>query len=156
MKILLLFHLDASANVTRPRMHPLQERLWVNQQRMQEVHRRRLYHRFSSHHVGLVLMLLYYILSDKKYLFINYTFSNAGPCNSHIHSSTYVARRSGENNSPSSARCNNETDNAAYTENYLPPILPPPQQPTVYSHPEARGPPNFYRGSCPVLPIIVI
>lgn len=123
---------DASANVTRPRMHPLQERLWVNQQRMQEVHRRRLYHRFSSHHVG-----------------------NAGPCNSHIHSSTYVARRSGENNSPSSARCNNETDNAAYTENYLPPILPPPQQPTVYSHPEARGPPNFYRGSCPVLPIIV-
>lgn len=123
---------DASTNVTRSRMHPLQERLWINQQRMQEAHRRRLYHRFSSHHVA-----------------------NTGPCNSHVHSSTYVARRSGENSSPSNARCNNGTDNTAYTENYLPPILPPPQQPTVYSHPEARGPPNFYRGSCPVLPIIV-
>lgn len=53
-------------------MHPLQERLWVNQQRMQEVHRRRLYHRFSSHHVALVLyniVLLYHILSDKIYIF---------------------------------------------------------------------------------------
>lgn len=138
-------------------MHPLQERLWVNQQRIQEAHRRRLYHRFSSsHHVALVLILLYYILCSKVYLFINYTFSNTGPCNSHIHSSTYVARRSGENSSPSNTRCNNGTDNTTYTENYLPPILPPPQQPTVYSHPEARGPPNFYRGSCPVPPIIVI
>ncbi|XP_029158212.1 uncharacterized protein LOC114930568 [Nylanderia fulva] len=123
---------DTSTNVTRPRMHPLQERLWVNQQRMQEVHRRRLYHRFSSHHVA-----------------------NSRPGNTHLHSSTYVSRRSGENSSPSNARCNNGTDSAAYTENYLPPILPPPQQPTVYSHPEARGPPNFYRGSCPMLPIIV-
>lgn len=137
-------------------MHPLQERLWVNQQRMQEMHRRRLYHRFSSHHVALVLMLLYYILSGKGSLLINHTFSNSRPGNAHLHSSTYVARRSGENSSPLNARCNNGPDNAAYTENYLPPILPPPQQPTVYSHPEARGPPNFYRGSCPVLPIIVI
>ncbi|XP_077268234.1 uncharacterized protein LOC143900585 isoform X1 [Temnothorax americanus] len=115
----------------RPRMHPMQERLWMNQQRMQEVHRRRLYHRSSSHHT-------------------------AGPCNAHVHSSTQHNCGEGENSSPPNARCNNGTDNAAYTENYLPPpILPPPQQPTVYSHPEARGPSSFYRGPCPVLPIIV-
>jgi len=41
-------------------MHPVQERLWMNQQRMQEVHRRRLYHRSSLHH-GLVSLLLYSI-----------------------------------------------------------------------------------------------
>ncbi|TGZ39006.1 E3 ubiquitin-protein ligase arkadia-C [Temnothorax longispinosus] len=115
----------------RPRMHPMQERLWMNQQRMQEVHRRRLYHRSSSHHT-------------------------AGPCNAHVHSSTQHTCGEGENSSPPNTRCNNGTDNAAYTENYLPPpILPPPQQPTVYSHPEARGPSSFYRGPCPVLPIIV-
>ncbi|XP_032676346.1 uncharacterized protein LOC116846522 isoform X2 [Odontomachus brunneus] len=116
---------DAPTNITRPRMHPVQERLWMNQQRMQEVHRRRLYHRSPSHHV-------------------------AGPCNAHVHSSTQHTCGGG-NNSPSNARCNG-TDSAAYTENYLPPpILPPPQQPTVYSHPEARGPPSF--GSpWPVLP----
>lgn len=121
---------DASTNVTRPRMHPVQERLWMNQQRMQEVHRRRLYHRSSLHH------------------------GNTGPCN--VHSSTQHTCGGSGSNSPSSTRCNNTTDNAAYTENYLPPpILPPPQQPTVYSHPEARGPSSFYRAPCPVLPIIV-
>ncbi|XP_011349734.1 E3 ubiquitin-protein ligase Arkadia isoform X2 [Ooceraea biroi] len=122
---------DASANVTRPRMHPVQERLWMNQQRMQEVHRRRLYlHRSSLHH------------------------GNAGPCN--VHSSTQHTCGGNGNNSPPSTRCNNTTDSAAYTENYLPPpILPQPQQPTVYSHPEARGPSSFYRAPCPVLPIIV-
>ncbi|XP_012231747.2 E3 ubiquitin-protein ligase Arkadia [Linepithema humile] len=122
---------DASANVTRPRMHPVQERLWMTQQRMQEVHRRRLYHR--TLHPAM------------------------GPCNAHGHSSTQHISGGGGNSSPSGSRCNNGTDNAAYTENYLPPpILPPPQQPTVYSHPEAHpGPPSFFRGPCPVLPIIV-
>ncbi|XP_071630599.1 uncharacterized protein [Temnothorax longispinosus] len=126
-------HRDTATEVVqvRPRMHPMQERLWMNQQRMQEVHRRRLYHRSSSHHT-------------------------AGPCNAHVHSSTQHTCGEGENSSPPNTRCNNGTDNAAYTENYLPPpILPPPQQPTVYSHPEARGPSSFYRGPCPVLPIIV-
>ncbi|XP_014468897.1 PREDICTED: E3 ubiquitin-protein ligase Arkadia-like isoform X2 [Dinoponera quadriceps] len=119
---------NIAANIARPRMHPMQERLWMNQQRMQEVHRRRLYHRSPSHHA-------------------------AGPCNAHVHSSTQHTCAGG-NSSPSNARCNG-TDNTAYTENYLtPPILPPPQQPTVYSHPEARGPPSF--GSpCPVLPIML-
>ncbi|KYN02206.1 PREDICTED: uncharacterized protein LOC108774447 [Cyphomyrmex costatus] len=115
----------------RPRMHPMQERLWMNQQRIQEVHRRRLYYRSSSHHT-------------------------AGPCNAHMHSSTQHTCGEGGNSSPPNTRCSNGTDNAAYTENYLPPpTLPPPQQPTVYSHPEARGPSSFYRGPCPVLPIIV-
>ena len=82
---------------------------------------------------------------------------SAGPCNAHVHSSTQHTCGEGGNSSPPNTRCNNGTDNAAYTENYLPPpILPPPQQPTVYSHPEARGPSSFYRGPCPVLPIIVI
>jgi len=62
---IIIVHIDASTNVTRPRMHPVQERLWMNQQRMQEVHRRRLYHRSSLHH-GLVLVLLYSIY--KMYL----------------------------------------------------------------------------------------
>lgn len=39
----------------------MQERLWMTQQRIQEIHRRRLYHRSSSH-PALVLILLYYIL----------------------------------------------------------------------------------------------
>jgi len=74
-----------------------------------------------------------------------------------MHSSTQHTCSGNGNNSPSSTRCNNTTDNTTYTENYLPPpILPPPQQPTVYSHPEARGPSNFYRAPCPMLPIIVI
>ncbi|XP_012528807.1 uncharacterized protein LOC105832433 isoform X1 [Monomorium pharaonis] len=124
---------DAAPEVVqvRPRMHPMQERLWMTQQRMQEVHRRRLYHRSSSHHT-------------------------AGPCNAHMHSSTQHTCGEGGNNSPPNTRCNNGTDNAPFTESYLtPPLLPPPQQPTVYSHPEARGPSSFYRGPCPVLPIIV-
>ncbi|XP_025075698.1 uncharacterized protein LOC105433446 [Pogonomyrmex barbatus] len=132
---------DAATEVAqvRPRMHPVQERLWMNQQRMQEVHRRRLYLRSSQiHHGPSVDMVI-------------------RPCNTHGHSSTQHTCGEGGNNSPPSTRCNNGTDNAAYTENYLPPpILPPPQQPTVYSHPEARGPSNFYRGpNIPVLPIIV-
>ncbi|KAL0132164.1 hypothetical protein PUN28_000144 [Cardiocondyla obscurior] len=115
----------------RPRMHPWQERLWVNQQRMQELQRRRLYHRSSLHHT-------------------------AGPCNAHVHPSTQHTCGEGENNSPPNTRCNNGTDNATYAENYFAPsLLPAPQQPTVYSHPEARGPSSFYRGPCPVLPIIV-
>lgn len=143
-------------------MHPMQERLWMNQQRMQEVHRRRLYHRSSSHHT-LVFQYIYIISHPlyfkQKYIIIyksNFVIS-AGPCNAHVHSSTQHTCGEGENSSPPNTRCNNGTDNAAYTENYLPPpILPPPQQPTVYSHPEARGPSSFYRGPCPVLPIIVI
>lgn len=39
-------------------------------------------------------------------------------------------------------RCNG-AENMTFAENYFPPpILPPPQQPTVYSHPEARRPPS--------------
>ncbi|XP_020298970.1 uncharacterized protein LOC109863174 isoform X2 [Pseudomyrmex gracilis] len=127
---------DVSVNVSRPRMNPVQERLWMNQQRIQELHRRRLYHRTSPHYSAGLL-----------------------PCTAgHMHSPTQHTCGGMENSNPSSARCtnNNGTDNATHTESYPPPpILPPPQQPTVYSHPEARGPPNFFRGPCPVLPIIV-
>lgn len=43
-----------------------------------------------------------------------------------------------------------------FAENYFPPpILPPPQQPTVYSHPEARRPPNV-SPSCPAQSVMVI
>lgn len=104
--------------------------------------------------VHIVLCLIKRSTCTTHYVYMFYFVSSAGPCNAHVHSSTQHTCGGGNNN-PSNARCNG-TDNAAYTENYLPPpILPPPQQPTVYSHPEARGPPSF--GSpCPVLPIIVI
>lgn len=146
--------------MARPRMHPVQERLWMNQQRMQEVHRRRLYRGPSSHHALVVslyylrVMLHVTLCVSKGNIFKRILFYSPGPCNAHMHSSTQHTCGGG-NSSPSIARCNG-TDNAAYTETYLSPhILPPPQQPTVYSHPEARGPPNF--GSpCPVLPILVI
>ena len=43
-----------------------------------------------------------------------------------------------------------------FAENYFPPpILPPPQQPTVYSHPEARRPSNV-SPSCPAQSVMVI
>lgn len=50
----------------------MQERLWMNQQRMQEVHRRRLYHRSSSHHT-LVFRYIYILFWAKVPLFINQT-----------------------------------------------------------------------------------
>lgn len=93
----------------------------------------------------------------KEYVYM-YCVDSAGPCNAHVHSSTQHTCGGG-NSSPSNIRCNG-TDNTAYTENYLSPsLLPTPQQPTVYSHPEARGPPSFgspFESPCPVLPIIVI
>lgn len=148
-------------------MNPVQERLWMNQQRIQELHRRRLYHRTSPHYslVSLLLRQHIYISLERKKacnLHITLCYENSAgllPCTArHMHSPTQHTCGGMENSNPSSARCtnNNGMDNATHTENYPPPpILPPPQQPTVYSHPEARGPPNFFRGPCPVLPIIV-
>ena len=43
-----------------------------------------------------------------------------------------------------------------FAENYFPsPILPPPLQPTVYSHPEARRPPSV-SPPCPAQSVMVI
>ncbi|XP_029048446.1 uncharacterized protein LOC117601401 isoform X3 [Osmia lignaria lignaria] len=111
----------------RPRMHPVQERLWRIQQRVQEVHRRCQYPRFSSHHT-------------------------TSSCNPHVHQANQHTCNNGNSNPPNN-RCNG-TENMTYVENYLPsPILPPPQQPTVYSHPEARGAPSF-SPPCPVQPVM--
>ncbi|KAK2588852.1 hypothetical protein KPH14_001721 [Odynerus spinipes] len=116
------------------RMHPVQERLWMNQQRVQELHRRRLYPRSSSHH----------------------TISCVPP-NAHMHQTSQhtcvCGSCSSQTHTHSSIHCNGN-DTVPFAENYVPPpllpppllpppLLPPPQQPTVYSHPEARGPPNF-------------
>lgn len=129
---------------TTSRMHPVQERLWMNQQRVQEVHRRRLYPRSSSHHTSCM------------------------PPNAHMHQTTQhtcvCETCSPQAHTHSSTHCNGN-DTVPFAENYIPPpllpppllpappllpppllpppLLPPPQQPTVYSHPEARGPPNF-------------
>ena len=120
---------DTPTGVSRTRMHPMQERLWVIQQRVQELHRRRLYARSSSHHTSTT------------------------SCGPHMHQASQHMCNNGTT-SPLNNRCNG-SENMTFAENYLPPpILPPPQQPTVYSHPEARGPPNF-NPNCPVQPMMV-
>ncbi|KAK1134899.1 hypothetical protein K0M31_007666 [Melipona bicolor] len=107
---------DASTGMLRSRMHPIQERLWRMQQRVQEVHRRSLHPRFSTHHTTT-------------------------SCNPHVHQANQHTCNNGNVNSASN-RCNG-SENMIFAENYFPsPILPPPQQPTVYSHPEARRPPS--------------
>ncbi|XP_043519998.1 uncharacterized protein LOC122533912 isoform X2 [Frieseomelitta varia] len=107
---------DASTGMLRSRMHPIQERLWRMQQRVQEVHRRSLHPRFSTHHTTT-------------------------SCNPHVHQANQHTCNNGNVN-PASNRCNS-SENMIFAENYFPsPILPPPQQPTVYSHPEARRPPS--------------
>lgn len=112
---------------TRQRMHPALERLWVVQQRMRELQRRSLYPRSSSCHTSTM------------------------PCGPHAHQATQHTCHMNVN--PSN-RCN-APENMQFMENYLPPpVLPPPQQPTVYSHPETRGPPNF-NPNCPVQPMMV-
>lgn len=114
---------DASTGMLRPRMHPVQERLWRMQQRVQEVHRRSLHPRFSTHH------------------------SSTTSCNPHVHQANQHTCNNGNPNSANN-RCNG-SENMTFAENYFPPpILPPPQQPTVYSHPEARRPSNV-SPSCP-------
>ncbi|CAK9820773.1 E3 ubiquitin-protein ligase RNF165 [Anthophora plagiata] len=113
---------DASTGMSRSRMHPVQERLWRIQQRIQEVHRRCLYSRNPIHH------------------------------NPHVHQVGQHTCNNGNVN-PSNNRCNG-AENMTVADNDLPPpILPPPQQPTVGSHPEARGPPSF-SPSCPVQPVM--
>ncbi|XP_076628717.1 uncharacterized protein LOC143345460 isoform X2 [Colletes latitarsis] len=118
---------DTPTGMSRTRMPPMHERLWVIQQRTQESHRRRLYARSSSH----------------------YTTTSCGP---HMHQATHHTCNNGNSNT-SNNRCNG-SENMTFAENYPPPpILPPPQQPTVYSHPEARGP-SSYSPNCPVQPVM--
>ncbi|CAL7934077.1 unnamed protein product [Xylocopa violacea] len=120
---------EASTGVSRPRMHPIQERLWRIQQRAQEVRRRSLYPRFSTHHTSTT------------------------PCSPHVHQANQHTCNNGNANPSNNNRCNG-SENMAYAENYLPPpLLPPPQQPTVYSHPEARRPPSF-SPPCSVQPVM--
>ncbi|XP_015174906.1 PREDICTED: uncharacterized protein LOC107065574 [Polistes dominula] len=116
---------DPTTGTTSSRMHPVQERLWMNQQRVQEVHRRRLYPR--SYHPPV-------------------------PPSAHMNQATthacayenYYAYPQIQSN----AQCE-ENDIESYISSSLLParlpsrVLPSPQQPTVYSHPEARGPPTF-------------
>ncbi|XP_043272380.1 E3 ubiquitin-protein ligase Arkadia [Venturia canescens] len=106
---------DGPAGMPHPRIHPLHERLWLHQQRSQESHRRRLYAR-SAHH--------------------GYT-----PPNAHMYQpGAYPANGSTSTAGPPSTCCT-PNENSSQTENYpRHTVLPPPQQPTVYSHPETRGP----------------
>ncbi|XP_053978609.1 uncharacterized protein LOC128876348 isoform X4 [Hylaeus volcanicus] len=111
---------DAPTGMSRTRMHPVQERLWIIQQRVQELHRRH--------------------------------YTSTTPCGPHMHQATQHTCNNGNANIPNNL-CNG-SENMTYTENYPPPpILPPPQQPTVYSHPEARGP-SSYSSNCPVQPVM--
>ncbi|XP_017763686.1 PREDICTED: E3 ubiquitin-protein ligase arkadia-A-like isoform X6 [Eufriesea mexicana] len=107
---------DASPGMSRSRMHPMHERLWRMQQRVQEIYRRSLHRRVSINHPTI-------------------------SCNPHMHQATQHMCNNG-NADPVNNRCNG-SENMTFVENYFPsPILPPPQQPTVYSHPEARRPPS--------------
>ncbi|XP_020706736.2 E3 ubiquitin-protein ligase Arkadia isoform X2 [Athalia rosae] len=112
----------AVIGVPTPRIHPVHERLWLNQQRIQEMHRRRL----GPHSSHLLCMPP------------NPQVPQPGL---HLCSSS-----SGIN---SNARCSG-TEEPMYTENYQSPLPPPsPQQPTVYSRPEIL-PPNMMIGNpCP-------
>lgn len=68
-------------------------------------------------------------------------FSSTISCNPHMHQARQHMCNNG-NADPVNNRCNG-SENMTFVENYFPsPILPPPQQPTVYSHPEARTPPS--------------
>ncbi|KAI4488773.1 hypothetical protein M0802_011283 [Mischocyttarus mexicanus] len=122
---------EPATGTTSSRMHPVQERLWMNQQRVQEVHRRRLYPRTPSFHANPM-----------------------PPPSAHMNQTTPHACAY-ENNYPhvhSNTQCD-ENDTTSLIENYistsiLPPrlptrLLPWLQQPTVYSHPEARGAPTY-------------
>ncbi|KAL2747143.1 E3 ubiquitin-protein ligase Arkadia [Vespula maculifrons] len=131
---------DTTTGTTSSRMHPVQERLWMNQQRVQEVHRRRLYPRSSSHHTCMPQNTHINQTAEHEH-----TYGNCFPP-THIHSTTHC----------------NGSDAVPFAENYISPslipprllpsrVLPPPQQPTVYSHPEARGPPNFAPTCAPTM-----
>lgn len=131
---------DTTTGTTSSRMHPVQERLWMNQQRVQEVHRRRLYPRSSSYH------------------------TNPVPPSAHMNQATTHACAYENYYAYPHIHPNNqceENDAAPFVENYistslLPPrlpsrLLPSPQQPTVYSHPEARGAPTFAPACTPAM-----
>lgn len=63
-----------------------------------------------------------------------------------------------ENSSPSSLprMCCAANDSGNHVDNYPQhPVLPPPQQPTVYSHPEASGPESLVTNS-PIFPSSVL
>lgn len=87
-------------------------------------------------------------------LYIIFIFSSTTSCNPHVHQANQHTCNNGNPN-PANNRCNG-SENMTFAENYFPPpILPPPQQPTVYSHPEARRPPNV-SPSCPAQSVMVI
>lgn len=109
------YHPEPAPGVPAPRMYPVHERLWLNQQRIQEVHRRRLDARLFHH--GCV------------------------PPNAPVPQPPLHLCSSGSSSS-SSARCSGR-DGAMPTENYQSPPPPPsPLQPLVYSRPEIL-PPNM-------------
>ncbi|XP_057338956.1 E3 ubiquitin-protein ligase arkadia isoform X1 [Microplitis mediator] len=105
------------------RMHPVYQRMWVLQQRIQEIHRRRLYQRSPAVHT-------------------------CTPPNAHMYQPARFV--TDENSSPSSLprMCCAANDSGNHVDNYPQhPVLPPPQQPTVYSHPEASGPESYVTSS---------
>ncbi|XP_076239186.1 uncharacterized protein LOC143182207 isoform X2 [Calliopsis andreniformis] len=118
---------DIPTGMTRTRMHPMQERLWMIQQHMQEVRRR-----------------CFYVTSIRH--------TNGTLCGDRVHQTNQHTCNNGNvnpsNNPYSGMR------NMTFPGNYFPPVLPTPQQPTVYSHPETRGPPNF-NPNCPMQPMMV-
>lgn len=46
-----------TTGITGPRIHPVHQRMWLHQQRMQESHRRRLYPRLTTVHKFVYLFI---------------------------------------------------------------------------------------------------
>ncbi|XP_034938218.1 uncharacterized protein [Chelonus insularis] len=107
---------QGTTGLSSPRMHPVYQRMWLLQQRIQEIHRRRLYQRRSVVHT-------------------------CTPPNAHMYQSGRFVPNENSNPGSISRICCAGSENVNHLDNHPEyPILPPPQQPTVYSHPEASGP----------------
>ncbi|XP_074103673.1 uncharacterized protein LOC141530468 isoform X1 [Cotesia typhae] len=109
------------------RMHPMYQRMWYIQQRALETQRRRLYQRSSVH-------------------------TSCTP-NAHMYQPGRFV--TDENSSPSSLpqMCCTANDSGNHVDNFSQhSVLPPPQQPTVYSHPEASGPESLVTNRTRIFP----
>ncbi|KAK0079936.1 hypothetical protein PV325_000623 [Microctonus aethiopoides] len=115
-----------TTGMTGPRIHPVHQRMWLHQQRMQESHRRRLYPRLTTVH-------------------------NCAPPNAHMYQSVRYGNE--ERSSPRSLprMCCTANDDTNHSESYpqIRPSIPTPQQPIVFSHPEASGPASMVDSHLP-------
>ncbi|XP_012276549.1 E3 ubiquitin-protein ligase RNF38 isoform X2 [Orussus abietinus] len=131
----------------RNRMNIMQERLWMNQQRMQEVRRRMLYRPIDYR----CLPGATHVRHDGQHSCNGGNGGNnmSGNCSNSRDNAPYVCHLPPHSQNNTTNMHFYGRDRMPYMNRLLPPPLPPlpPQQPTVFSHPEVR-PPTF-GGPCP-------